>query len=90
MDSGPALGAPRNDGVQSQPPDAMHLHAGVGPALDSLKDHAVAIGEFDQLVELILADLGFDIEPQAQGFRLTISVTDICSLSWANQNPRCR
>jgi hypothetical protein len=39
---------------------------------------------------LILADLGFDIEPQAQGFRLTMSVTDICSLSWANQNPRCR
>ncbi len=43
----------------------MYLHSGLGTILDGLKDHAIPVGEFEQLIELVLRGVGVNVEPQA-------------------------
>ena len=44
-------------------PCPVQLHRGLGAVLDGLEDHAVAVGELDQLVETALRRVG--VETQA-------------------------
>src|SRR4051794_22279927 len=46
-------------------PDVIQRHAGSGAVLDRLKDHAIAIGEFYQLIELFPGCFGVDVEQEA-------------------------
>src|ERR1700737_3902160 len=46
-------------------PNFVHSHAGSGAVLDGLKDHAIAVGEFNQLIKLVLGCVGVDVEAQA-------------------------
>ena len=46
-------------------PHALHLYAGIRAVLNGLEDHAVFVGEFDQLTERGLRGVGIDIECQA-------------------------
>src|SRR6266545_7797884 len=44
---------------------AIHPHLDRRAALERLVDHAVALGELEQLVELVLRRVGLDVEAQA-------------------------
>jgi len=41
----------------------VYLHSGLGTILDGLKDHAIPVGEFEQLIELVLRGVGVNVEP---------------------------
>jgi [protein-PII] uridylyltransferase len=57
---GPALSG--RDDLPSHP---LHRHRNLRAVLDGLIDHAIALGELQQLIELVLRRVGVDIEAQA-------------------------
>src|SRR5262245_18974152 len=44
---------------------AVHAHFDGRPALDGLVDHAIALGQLEELVQLLLRRVGVEIERQA-------------------------
>src|SRR3981081_3287532 len=42
----------------------VHRYRNLGTVLDGLVDHAIALGEFQQQIELVLRRVGVDIETQ--------------------------
>ncbi len=52
----------RDDARTSHP---FHRHRNLRAVLDGLIDHAIALGELEQQVELLLRRVGFDLEAQA-------------------------
>ena len=47
-----------------QPLSPRHRHRDRWAALDGLIDHAIALGQLEQLIELVLRLIGVDIEAQ--------------------------
>src|SRR5882757_9739667 len=43
----------------------VHRYRNLGAVLDGLVDHAIALGEFEQEIELVLRRVGIDVEAQA-------------------------
>src|SRR5712691_5480561 len=43
----------------------LHRHRNLRAVLDGLVDHAIALGEFQEQIELVLRRVGLDVEAQA-------------------------
>ena len=50
-------------GLAALGPCRCTFHNGLGAILDGLKDHAIPVGEFEQLIELVLQGVGVNAEP---------------------------
>ena len=60
---GPCASQGRDDTSVSLTP--VHRHRNLRAVLDGLVDHAIALGELQQQIELVLRRVGLDVEAQA-------------------------
>jgi len=57
--------------------DPLHRHRDLRAVLDGLIDHAIALGEFLQQIELVLPRAGRDLEAQATASARPVSTLQV-------------